>query len=217
MKDLLGEFIERQEAMANEIENRFKEYFRAAVVPPVGASGPAPGGNGVVAIEIASPGCSADDVLARIRLLPRGPGLYVIMTTCDIPGRDVCTFAVRDSDVKAIYRGHSSNVGDRIMSHLTNTAYMAMCDAIPSKKPWGGFIKIAEGVGDGGIDITSVPYTTGKWTVVVFPMEGSSEPLRRLAEEGFSLAFGTPVRSIKEPKNRRGKRSKIPSASPTGM
>ncbi len=205
MKELLGEFIERQKAMADEIENSFKQYFEDAIVPECGTSRPKRGGSGVVTVEIAWEGCSADEVAARIGLLPGGPGLYVILTNREIPGSDVCTFTVPGSDLKAIYRGHSSNIRDRVMGHLTYGAYIAMCRSKKNKKPWGSFIKIDEGGGDGGLDIASEPYNEARWAIVAFSMKGSSETLRELAECGFALAFGTPVRSAREPGRRRAK------------
>lgn len=205
MKELLGAFIERQKAMANEIEKSFEEYFKTAAVPECGAHTLKRGGSGVAAIEVAWPGCTADEVAARIALLPAGPGLYVIMTDRQLPGADACSFTVPGSDLRAIYRGHSSNVRDRIMGHLTYDAYMAMCRSKKDKKPWGSFIKIDENSGDGGLDVAGAPYNEARWAVVAFDMKGSSETLRELAECGFSLAFGTPVRSAREPGKRRAK------------
>jgi hypothetical protein len=199
VKDLMGEFIERQSALATEIENRFAEYFRAAVVPPFGDNGPVRAGYGIVSRLLASPGCSADAVAARIAQLPSGQGVYVIMTDYAVPGAGASSFGVPGSGLKAIYRGHSSNIRERVMGHVTHGAYMAMCASKKDKKPWSAFFKIEDAPGDGGLDITSAPYNGATWAIVAFEMKDSTRPLRELAENGFSGAFGTPARSVKEP------------------
>jgi hypothetical protein len=197
VKDLLGEFIERQSALATEIENKFAEYFRTAVVPAFDATGPVRGAYGIVSRKIATPGCSADDVAANIAGLPSGSGIYVIMTDHPVPGSDASTFSVPGSGLKAIYRGHSSNIRERVMGHLTHPAYLAMCESYKDKKPWGAFFKIEDGAG--GLDITTAPYNGATWAIVAFEMKNSTRPLRELAENGFSGAFGTPARSVNEP------------------
>lgn len=200
MKDLLGEFIKRQQALAAEIESRFAQYFAAAVVPPFGAGDPV-ASSGIVSVVISTPGSSADEVAARIGRLPRSQGLYVIMTDYPVPGSHACTFGVPGSGLKAIYRGHSFNIRERVMGHLTHGAYMAMCGSKKDKKPWGAFFKLTDGAsgGDGGLDITTAPYSSYTWGIVGFEMKKSTQPLRELAENGFSGAFGTPARSINEP------------------
>jgi hypothetical protein len=198
MKDLLNDFLEQQRALASAVENKFVDYFRATQIPPF-TSDSNLGKSDVLAVEIASPGMSAAEVTARIGTLPYSQGLYVIMTNFDVGDSEPSSFQVPGSDLKAIYRGHSSNVRERVMGHLTHDAYIAMCRTKTNKKPWGAFFKIDDESGDGGVDITSAPYNGYTWSIVVYKMTDSNRALRELAENGFSGAFGTPARSRNEP------------------
>ena len=199
MKDFLAQCIEQQKALASDIELKFCAYFETAPVPGIALDGAVNELEGVVSVEIARPGSSSEDVAAQIAKLPRGRGLYVIMTNRTVPGSEGCSFTIPGSNLKAVYRGHSSNIRERVMGHLINRAYLEMCSSKTNKKPWNAFFKIEDGSGIGGLDVTAAPFSAFVWAVVAFNMKDSTEPLRMLAENGFSKAFGTPPRSAKEP------------------
>jgi len=198
MQEILRNILKQRRELAKQMEDRFEQYFREAVVPDFGHASPE---TGILAQEILTPGDREEAVHERIRALPGRPGLYVLMTDY-LDGADCCTFLADRGPLRAIYRGHSSNVMERVMGHLTNERYLAMCKSRTNKKPWGSYLRISDGLtGDGGIDITRAPYASSRWAVVVYEMTPSSRDVRECAENGFAAAFGLPARSRNEPNN----------------
>lgn len=207
MKALLDDLLDKQRALLKGMEDRFAEYFSTVHLPEMPTADEVRKGDISVRV-IARPDDNArtvDDAIARLTC---GAGLYVLMTDYAILGADVCTFMSGKTPLRAIYRGHSSNVKERVMSHLTTNAYLAMCDSKKGKKPWGAYMRISDdasyrdGNKDGGINITQAPYAGHTWAVAVFDMPGSTRLLRERAENGFGKCFGVPVRSSKEPVTR---------------
>jgi hypothetical protein len=197
MQILLREMLEQQRTLAKDMEARFTTYFRETAVPDFDVEPSAPG---ILVRKIATPGDSKETVHERIRALPRKSGLYILMTDYAVEDAGSCSFMAGRSVSKAIYRGHSANVMERVMGHLINQEYLRMCSSLKNKKPWGSYLKISDKVeGNGGIDITHACYADCNWAVVVFEMTPSSRLLREYAENGFAAAFGVPARSKNEP------------------
>jgi hypothetical protein len=164
-------------------------------------------------VKIASPGEDSHSIRSAIASLRGKPGLYVILTDYPVADATACQFSIDNPDIKAIYRGHSSNVKERVMGHLINPEYLEYCRSKTNKKPWGSYLKISDGAdrdggNDGGINISEMPYSSYSWYVAVFWMEGSTEAIRETAEYAFSVVWGTPARSSSEPtKGRRRTKS----------
>lgn len=196
MQILLREMLEQQRTLAKEMEARFTTYFRETAVPDFDIEPSTPG---VLVRKIATPGDSKETVHERIHALPRKAGLYVLMSDYAVEDADSCRFMAGRSASKAIYRGHSANVMERVMGHLINQEYLRMCASRRNKRPWGSYLKISDKVeGDGGIDITHARYAECNWAIVVYEMTSSSRLLREYAENGFAAAFGVPARSKNE-------------------
>ena len=208
MRNLITDFLRRQAELAREIEGHFEIFFKDAAIPLPGKSRTE---EGVVAHQIAGPDLPPPTA-RTFDAITKERGLYVILTDYAVPGADACRFHSTFPALRAIYRGHSFNIRERVLGHLLNSEYIALKQR-QKQKPWGGYLKIRDGVpGDGGIDLllepeylrapSGHPYT---WTVVTFEMPESSKAIRELAENGFSAAWGTPIRSVKEPNGRKAR------------
>ena len=124
-----------------------------------------------------------------------GIGFYVILTSNNFADNE-CQF--KFSDLGAIYRGHSYNVKDRIMSHLFTTQYKVKESTAKYKSNYTVCLKIEDGVN--GIDIDKKPYSDHKWKVIVHKMKGSTELIRQQAEQAFDDIYKQPIKS-REKKN----------------
>lgn len=123
--------------------------------------------------------------------LPGFSGLYIIASDYT-PGFDHKPHSrLVVNGMPAIYRGHASNVRERVMSHLVNPQYREF-KIKKGQEPWKQCLKLNDEPGAGGLDITQLPYAEYRWEVVVLPLRGSSERMRELAEWAFDCAFGKP-------------------------
>lgn len=124
-----------------------------------------------------------------------GIGFYVILTSKTFIDNE-CKFTI--SELTAIYRGHSYNVKDRIMSHLYTTKYKLKESKTKYKSNYTVCLKIEDGVN--GIDIDTKPFSEYKWKVVVHKMKGSTELIIQQAEQAFDDIYKQPIKS-REKKN----------------
>lgn len=126
-----------------------------------------------------------------------GRGFYVILTSKNFADNE-CQF--KFSDLTAIYRGHSYNLKNRVMSHLFTTQYKAKESTATYKSNYTVCLKIEDGVN--GIDVDKQPYSEHLWKVIVHRMKGSTELIRQQAEQAFDDIYKQPIKS-REKKNSR--------------
>jgi len=121
------------------------------------------------------------------------PGFYVILSDVDL-GDNECRLSV--NDLPAIYRGHSSHIRERAMSHLDNDRYREMKDK-KSQEPWSRCMKLLNIDPDykGGINFDDADHRSSRWAVLTYAIPGSIEFIRQQAEWGFDDAFGQPKAS----------------------
>ena len=105
----------------------------------------------------------------------RGAGFYLIATDCPTGGTNPCTLMVGDG-LPVVYRGHSSNVRERVESHL-------FCDQYRSKDS-GRRFKVCMKLNGGNINIDNSALNDKQWVVVTHSMSGSTSLLREAAEMG---------------------------------
>lgn len=143
--------------------------------------------------------------IADLKHVFRGAGFYVILSDRAVDG-NICS--LQRGTLRAIYRGECGGVRRRVQSHLFNTQYNADYKERSSNylaKPknegksfyephWPHCLKLVKG-GPSGINIDEAPYSGHRWFVLVHRMEGSSQPLRQIAELAFDDAFGHPAGS----------------------
>lgn len=116
------------------------------------------------------------------------PGFYILMTDLKFENNN-CLFEI--DDFKAIYRGHSYFVKDRIMSHLFNLDYNK--NSSKHKTKYTICLKIEDGVE--GININQQPYSDYSWKIIVHKMKDSSKMIREQAELAFDNIYNRPLKS----------------------
>lgn len=116
-----------------------------------------------------------------------GSGFYILMTNLKFEDNN-CLFEIEN--FKAIYRGHSYFVKDRIMSHLFNLDYN---QNQTKKTKYTVCLKIEDGIE--GININQKPYSDYSWKIVVHKMKGSSKIIREQAELAFDNIYKRPSKS----------------------
>ena len=96
-----------------------------------------------------------------------GAGFYILMTNLKFEDNN-CLFEI--GEFKAIYRGHSYFVKDRIMSHLFNLDYNKNPPKYKTK--YTVCLKIEDGIE--GININQKPYSDYHWKIIIHKMKNSS-------------------------------------------
>jgi hypothetical protein len=117
-----------------------------------------------------------------------GAGFYILMTDLKFEDNN-CSFEI--DNFKAIYRGHSYFVKDRIMSHLFNLDYNKNSSKYKTK--YTVCLKIEDGVE--GININQQPYSDYSWKIIVHKMKDSSKMIREQAELAFDNIYNRPLKS----------------------
>jgi hypothetical protein len=117
-----------------------------------------------------------------------GPGFYILMTDLKFEDNN-CLFEIQN--FKAIYRGHSHSVKDRIMSHLFNLDYNK--NYSKHKTRYTVCLKIEDGVE--GININQKKYSDYSWKIIVHKMKDSSKIIREQAELAFDNIYKRPSKS----------------------
>jgi hypothetical protein len=116
-----------------------------------------------------------------------GPGLYLIAT--DVPiEMNPCTLKLNKT-LPVVYRGHSSNVRERVESHLFYDTYIA-------RKARRGFTVCMKLDGK-NINIDKRPLNKRQWFVVAHSMPRSNAIIRISAEIAFDTVFEKPIGSDK--------------------
>jgi hypothetical protein len=116
-----------------------------------------------------------------------GTGLYVIMSDYQSE-QNRCNLTI--DGLKAIYRGHSYTVKNRLKSHLFNRNYR---ENLPERGVrYDVCMKLDE---NNGINIDDLPYSKFRWKVLILKMKGSSKMIREQAELAFDEVFGRPLGS----------------------
>jgi len=137
-----------------------------------------------------------------IKDIIRGPGFYIILTDFDV-GQNHCKLVLGEH-CRAVYRGECYTARKRIQSHLFNRRYNQDYEVRKKKftqytgrayyeSPWPACLKLGDGTN--GIDIADEKYSSSQWFVVVHEMRGSSQAVRKQAEQAFDEVFGKPVAS----------------------
>lgn len=126
-----------------------------------------------------------------------GTGFYIILT--DYPSdNNNCTLYYKGA--KAIYRGHSYGVRDRIKSHLFNEKYNE--DIIGKKYSTKYTVCLKMEDGNGGINIDSKIYSKWNWFIIIHKMNNSSKTMRELMEDAFDEIYNRPVFSRENRKSK---------------
>lgn len=125
--------------------------------------------------------------LEELQQIYYGSGFYILMTNLKFEDNN-CLFEIEN--FKAIYRGHSYYVKDRIMSHLLNFDYNKNQT---KRTKYTVCLKIEEGIE--GININQKPYSDYLWKVIVHKMKGSSGVIREQAELAFDNIYNRPSKS----------------------
>lgn len=114
-----------------------------------------------------------------------GPGFYLIATDVET-GKNDCRLTIA-GNLRVVYRGHSSNVRERIESHLFYDSYR--------NKDAGRRFTVCMKLDGANINIDRAPLDGNRWAVVTHSMPGSTLLIREAAEAGFDEVFGKPVGS----------------------
>jgi hypothetical protein len=191
-RDLEIALAEVYRPIRDEFAQAFRDIYRGAVVPDEFDSSCA----GIMKHTLTR---SQD-----LSQLTTGAGFYLILSTFPIPNNG-CTLT--SSGLRAIYRGECATVQRRIQSHLFNRQYIAQYEqrrAAYERKPensgrtfyeqyWPACLSLEKDVS--GINIDSEPYSAHAWLVIVHPMRGSTQEIRKQAEVAFDDVFGRPAAS----------------------
>lgn len=122
-----------------------------------------------------------------INRVPYGAGFYLILTDYMFEANP-CNFRI--NGLKAIYRGHSRTVKNRLRSHLDNRNYRSN---LPDRGVrYDVCMKLG---GENGINVSEPPYNEYRWCVLVHTMPNSSMFMRMQAEFAFDRVFGRPFAS----------------------
>jgi hypothetical protein len=154
-----------------EIQSDLLEYFDSCEYPSKSKS--------VQVIKVTSASSIADMYTMQ--------GFYIILSDIELDDNE-CTFELNKQ--RAIYRGHSYNVKNRIMSHLFNTRYKNELDG---ETVYTACLKIEDGVN--GVNVDEEPYVQNKWTVIVHKMLKSDKVTREQAEAAFDQKYKKPCKS----------------------
>lgn len=116
----------------------------------------------------------------------KGPGFYLIASTIETP-ENSCNLKIKESSV--IYRGHSSNVRERVESHLLHNSYI--------KKDSARRFTVCMKLEGKNINIDQAEFRKHQWYVVTHSMPKSMKLIREAAEIAFDRTFGKPACSTK--------------------
>lgn len=142
-----------------------------------------------------------DDLRGAVRIdshgsfesIPNGPGFYVILTNHRSEKNDnKCTF--EKDGLKAIYRGQTSKLKERLQGHLDNERYQAT--KIEKKQEfWSRCMKM-EGSGEkGGVNVITEAKYSADWMVLYLRLPDSHTSVRETVEWAFDIMFQRPIYS----------------------
>lgn len=127
-------------------------------------------------------------------------GFYMIFCNKAKESLDcTCTLKKDDVDYICVYRGHSSNIKNRLESHLffdENTKYPNCMKVIIESKKYNINNEIKKVYIDGKID-ESVILPTWNWGVIHIPLTDSKQALREMFENVFDGLYKKPIFSDK--------------------
>ena len=112
-----------------------------------------------------------------------GPGFYFIATDVRTI-QNPCSLIINES-LHVVYRGHSSDVRERIESHLFYDLYHA--------KDSGRRFTICMKLDRKNININKAPLNRNQWVVITHSMPKSTTLIREAAEVGFDSVFDKPI------------------------
>ncbi|GKZ02636.1 hypothetical protein ANS017_13200 [Paraclostridium bifermentans] len=119
-----------------------------------------------------------------------GKGFYIILTDCKYNENKCKLEMIQDSiKIKAIYRGHCTQVKNRIESHLFNQKH----NKSEKSTKYEVCMKIEEN--EQGINIDEEPYKDNVFYVIQTKMKNSNEIMREAMEYGFDEKYGRPFAS----------------------
>lgn len=120
--------------------------------------------------------------------IPNQPGFYVIFSNIAYDTNECVAVFKNKKHLKAIYRGESYTVQERIKSHLFNNKYIETFEG--SKRL--DVTLLIEGV---KVNIDLLPYKNYEWYVVYHAAPNSTSNIRRMMELEFDKNFGKPLYS----------------------
>lgn len=146
---------------------------------------------------------SEDDVniirISRYKDLEKlisGIGFYIILTDYRYSDNK-CKLSIRPEgiNVKAVYRGHSYTLRERVESHIFNTKYNEKrAEKKRNNKYTTNFdicMKLEEG--KQGVDIDETKYKSNVFYIIQHKMNNSNETQRKIMEKVFDKKYDKPI------------------------
>jgi hypothetical protein len=171
MKYDINALLEKYRACANDMTEEFRQFFRIFDYQ----------NNDYKKIKI-----TKIESLQSLDSVLSGAGFYLIASTMPTPNNG-CRLQIGSSRV--IYRGHSSNVRERLESHLFYGSY--------TTKNAGRKFTVCMKLNGKNVNLDECSKIDDDWYVVTHSMPKSMKLIREAAEAAFDAEFGKPVCSTK--------------------